>query len=345
MAEETRRDFLITLARSDEQPRQGTLFDFLFGIAVWLTCTFSTWATYVGFSVDFPKPIAAVIALAIGLFLVGLNFELRKRRRAGESLLGPLTMLAVVVVFSFIGNTNAIYSYSIKRDIVGQTQEEAWRVFDSETSKILAAIAEVPEVASLQDRQTRLAVARQNLRTQIVDSRNPGFGELAQDHYAEIMRLLGIQLTPLRAPDPTAPVEQLAAYATRLDALIEEQAQTQFRADPAAPLVEFEANIVKVRAFYEGKMRAKEYSADTTDLMTRDLDGYAVRARELLPAGLELATINNSADEIGSFQYTWRNFADGISPTAIVLAVLLSVLLDLLVPLVTLLVYRQDTWH
>ena len=143
MAQESHRDFLITLARNDDKPRQGTLFDFLFGIAVWLTCTFSTWATYIGFSVDFPKPIAAVIALAIGLFLVGLNFELRKRRRAAESLLGPLTMLAVVVVFSFIGNTNAIYSYSIQRDIVGQTQEQAWRVFDSETSKILAAIAEV----------------------------------------------------------------------------------------------------------------------------------------------------------------------------------------------------------
>jgi hypothetical protein len=92
-------------------------------------------------------------------------------------------------------------------------------------------------------------------------------------------------------------------------------------------------------------MREKEYSADTTDLMTRDLDGYAVRARELLPAGLELASINSSADEIGSFQYTWRNFLNWISPTAIVLAVLLSVLLDLLVPLVTILVYRPDNWH
>ena len=60
-------------------------------------------------------------------------------------------MLGVVVVFSFLGNTNAIYSYSIRRDIVGQTQEEAWRVFDSETSKILAAIEDVPAVVALAD--------------------------------------------------------------------------------------------------------------------------------------------------------------------------------------------------
>jgi len=70
-----------------------------------------------------------------------------------------------------------------------------------------------------------------------------------------------------------------------------------------------------------------------------------VRARELLPGTLDLSQINNSADEIGSFQYTWRNFIDWISPTAIVLAVLLSILLDLLVPLVTLLVYRPDNWY
>ena len=76
-------------------------------------------------------------------------------------------------------------------------------------------------------------------------------------------------------------------------------------------------------------MREKEYSADTTDLMTRDLDGYAVRARELLRAPVELRTINNSADEIGSIQYTWRNFINWISPTAIVLAVLISVALGL----------------
>jgi hypothetical protein len=149
----------------------------------------------------------------------------------------------------------------------------------------------------------------------------------------------------LRAPDPTAPTEQLAAYANRLDAFIEEQAQTQFKNDPAAPYVDLRADIDKVKSFYEGKMRLKEYSADTTDLMTRDLDGYAVSARELLPGALELRSINNTADEIGSIQYTWRNFLNWISPTAIVIAILVSFILDGVVPLFTLLVVRPDNWY
>jgi hypothetical protein len=78
-------------------------------------------------------------------------------------------------------------------------------------------------------------------------------------------------------------------------------------------------------------------------LMSRDLTGYAVKARALLPgANLELKEINNSADEIGAFQYTWRNFLNRINPVAIVLSVLLSALLDLLVPLLTLLLYRPE---
>jgi hypothetical protein len=212
MADERQGDFLITLASDDDRPRQGTFLDVLFSLAVWLTCLVSGWATYIGFSVDLPKLVALVLAVAIALFLVGLNFELRKRKRAGTSLWGTLVMMSFVVIISFLANTNAIYSYQIRRDIVGQTQETAWRVFDSETGKILRAIGEVPEVAALEDRHRRLDVARQNLKTQIVDQRNPGFGELAQAHYADVVKIL-VDLThcaPIRGADRAAPLTRIA---------------------------------------------------------------------------------------------------------------------------------------
>ena len=108
--------------------------------------------------------------------------------------------------------------------------------------------------------------------------------------------------------------------------------------------MELQTNITKVKAFYEGKMREKAYSADTTDLMTRDLDGYAISAR-IVAGALELRTINNSADEIGLIQYTWRNFTNWISPAAIVIALLVSFILDGVVPLLTLPVVRPDKWY
>jgi hypothetical protein len=76
--------------------------------------------------------------------------------------------------------------------------------------------------------------------------------------------------------------------------------------------------------------------------MARDLNSIAYRAGELLPENLEIGQINNEADEIGSFRYTWRNFVNLISPTAIILSVLLGALLDLLAPLLSMLLYRYE---
>jgi hypothetical protein len=86
----------------------------------------------------------------------------------------------------------------------------------------------------------------------------------------------------------------------------------------------------------------KEYDRDTTDLMARDLNSIAFRAGELLREDLGVGEINNEADEVGSFRYTWRNFVNLISPMAIILSVLLGALLDLLAPLLSVLLYRYE---
>jgi hypothetical protein len=135
---------------------------------------------------------------------------------------------------------------------------------------------------------------------------------------------------------------QQEKYADELDDFIEEQARIQFDNDPAAPILSFKSHIDELRSFYEGKMIKKEYDRDTTDLMARDLNSIAFRAKELLPEDLEIGEINNEADEVGSFRYTWRNFVDFISPTAIILSVLLGALLDLLAPLLSVLLYRYE---
>ena len=255
-------------------------------------------------------------------------------------------MLSIVVIISFLANTNAIYSYQVRRDIVGQTQEEAWRVFDSETSKMLRAIGEVPAVAALEDRRRDLDVARQNLKTQIVDQRNPGFGELSQG------ALRRGHEDPRRRSDAVTRAavhgsRRASWQRTRTGWMPSSQSKPKRNSRTILPRRSSRCgtDIEKVKAFYEGKMRLKEYSADTTDLMTRDLDGYAVPPASCCPAVPELRTINNTADEIGSIQYTWRNFINWISPTAIVIAVLVSFLLDGVVPLFTLLVVRPDNWY
>lgn len=326
----------------DERPRRGTLLDVVIVTIIVLTASFSAYTTYVGFSFDIPAMLAAFLSIVIGLALLAINLVIRNSRRKGLPLTGPFIAFLIVFVVSFISNTNAIYTFFIQRDIVGQTQEAAWRVFDAETNRVLAAIDRIPEVAAFAARQTELQVARQNLRRQIQDERNPGFGELARQHFADIQQILGVQLTPLRAPDTTAPMPQQAKYAADLDAFIQEQAKIQFANDPAAPLLAFRNRINELRSFYERKMINKEYDRDTTDLMARDLNGVAARAGELLPEELNIGAIDNAADEVGSFRYTWRNFVNLISPTAIILSMVLGALLDLLAPLLSVLLYGYE---
>ena len=332
----------LTELRDNQNLRHGTSFDVAFGIIVILASGFSAYTTYLGFSYDIPAFLAFALALIIGIGLLAINFKLREARRTATGLGGPLVAFLFIFVFSFVSNTNAIYTFFLQRDIVGQTQEEAWRVFDSETTNVLAELDRDPQLVRFEAQKTALAIARQNLKEQIVDSNNPGLGSLAQSHLDEVSEILGTGLTPLRAPDPSAPMAQHQAYAERLDTFIADQAQTEFANGDGVAFVELTDKIHQLRGFYEDKIRSKEYRSDTTDLMKRDLDAITFKARDLLDKDLKLATINNSADATGSFQYTWTNFVDWISPAAIILSVLLGALLDILAPVLALLLYRSE---
>ncbi len=332
----------LTELRDNQNLRHGTSFDVAFGIIVILASGFSAYTTYLGFSYDIPAFLAFALALIIGIGLLSINFKLREARRTATGLGGPLVAFLFIFVFSFVSNTNAIYTFFLQRDIVGQTQEEAWRVFDSETTNVLAELDRDPQLVRFEAQKTALAIARQNLKEQIVDSNNPGLGSLAQSHLNEVSEILGTGLTPLRAPDPSAPMAQHQAYAERLDTFIADQAQTEFANGDGVAFVELTDKIHQLRGFYEDKIRSKEYRSDTTDLMKRDLDAITFKARDLLDKDLKLATINNSADATGSFQYTWTNFVNWISPAAIILSVLLGALLDILAPVLALLLYRSE---
>lgn len=326
----------------DEQQKQGTLFDVALVMVILLTTFFSAFTTYKGFSFDIPSVLAAFLSVVIGLSLLAINLKIRDTRREGRSLMRTFVAFFIVFIFSFISNTNAIYTYFVQRDIVGQTQEEAWRVFDTQTKRVLTAISEQPEVVGYERWSNELETARRNLVRQITDERNPGFGELAREHYNEVIRQLGVNLTPLRAPPYNASIGQHRQYAQTLDELIGKQADALLSSHPAFALIEAKKDIVKLRAFYEEKMIDKEYHADTTDLMKRDLASIDASIIGLLTLDPAMAEIDNASDETGSFQYTWRNILHWVSPAAIVLAILLGALLDLLAPLMSVLLYRFD---
>ena len=329
--------------RDDDEPRRKvTYFDAVFTLIVVLASSFSAYTTYKGFSYDIPPFLAVVLAVIIGLGLVAINFKIRDAKINRHSLAGSLTAFAFVFVFSFVSNSNAIYTYFLQGDIVRETQEVAWEVFDRETSNLKDALLADEAVAAFEADRKRLQVARRNLSRQLVDERNPGRGVIAREHLIEVERILGSKVTDLSPPSATAVIAEHRRYADQLDALIEEQAKTVFAHHPAQAFRGLLNRIDKLRQLYGSQIRKRQYDSQTTALMKQDLQTLGVETENLLNEDLEIELINDTADEIGSFRYTWRNFFNWISPAAIVLSVLLGALLDVLAPMLSLTLYRYE---
>ena len=102
----------------DRDEPQGTYFDVIFALIVFLTSGFSAFTTYLGFSKDLPLYMSVPIAVIVGLGLLAVNFKIRLARIQDGGLAGPFLVFLIVFIFSFISNTNAFYSRLIEDDIV-----------------------------------------------------------------------------------------------------------------------------------------------------------------------------------------------------------------------------------
>ncbi len=322
--------------------KKATFLDVIFGLMVLTATGFSTYTTFVGYSYDFPGVLSVAIAVIVGLGLLGTNYAIRQNRIDSTGVGRPFLFFLLVFLFSFISNTNAIYTYFLKNDIVGQTQETAWSVFDLGTVEVISAIDNFPLVNNERENNRKIEIERKNLYTQITDPNNPGMGEEAQRHLQVINTLLEEPLTPLRAPIATASEKDMKDYADRLDSFIAEQYSKQVSNSSVGAINAFSQHIKSLRNLYEKQVVTKEYSSDTTDMMKRDLDQINFKAGELIGFTTTLEPINNTSDQIGSFQYTWSNFSNFINPAAILLSILLGAMLDLLTPLMSILLFKPD---
>ena len=326
----------------DDPRAKGSYFDVIFAVIVLLTAGFSTVTTYIGFSKDLPEYMAMAIAAIIGFGLLGVNFKLRQGRLNDDPIWGVLVVFMMIVVFSFISNTNAFYSFLIRDDIVRETQQEAWSVFDKESSRALQEIEQRPGYQAELRRIAEIENEITKLRDQITDPRNPGLGERARAHVEKIEELLETRLTERVAPDAERPMQEHEEYARAIEAHIRELIEERRSRGVVDLLQGTHAEIQRLRQRHEQRMATRDYQRKHTDEMYRDLKGIENtinRTLNLTPP-LVLKEINDEADEVGKFKYTWRNIIAWINPVAIVLGALLGALLDVLAPTMSFALYR-----
>ena len=327
-------------------PEEGTQkenlgFDIVFTIIVILAASFSAYTTYLGFSYDLPQLASVVIAIIIGLGLFIINMKIKEYRQNGQNIIRPLLAFTFFLIFSFISNTNAIYTYFLQKDIVPKTQIKAEHDFDKGTSIILAALDKNEITVNATRIKQELDIAKRNLYNQMIDPANPGLGTKAKEHLAEVEVILGVHLTKLKSPPARASIKQHKRFADHLIELIDEQFRTKYIVGTTENLVAFKNDIEKRRTLYRTSIIRKEFKKDITDAMGRDLESIKIKAEKVIGFKGDVLTINTTADDIGSFNYTWANFVDGINKSAIVLSILLSLMLDTLAPVLAILLYRR----
>lgn len=326
----------------NEPKRDNALFDLTFAFIAILASGFSGYTTYLGFSYDFPVLPSVILAIIIGFSLLMINFKIRNSRRNGDALLGSLFAFLLVLIFSFISNTNAIYTYFVKRDIVEDVNVKAWRTFDEGTSSILSKINSNQEQLKYEEKKRVLDVEVNNLTKQITDPNNPGMGREAKRHYQKIESILGTSLTPLTSPRNRSNMEKYKDYSITLERLIYDQFSSLFNTPTIKSLNTLKRDIVTLRTSYQGNISRKQFSPDEIDRMDKDLRSLGLKLQKITGEIVVLPEINTEQDKTGSFQYTWNNFIDWVRPSAIILTILISLLLDLLVPALSLLLYKNE---
>ncbi len=328
----------------DREAPRGTFFDVIFVVILFLASGFSAYTTYLGFSKDLPFYMSFPIAAIIGLGLLAINFKIRAARIADRPLFWPFLVFFIVFVFSFLSNTNAFYSRIIEQDIVRETQEEAWYLFDRESTKALNLFDSNPqyqsELATIAEVENELA----KLREQITDPRNLGLGPRAQAHLMRIEDLLETDSTDLVAPPPERPQMEHVQYAEKLEAHIRELIDERHRRGIVRRVVSVYEDIQRKKNDHKKRIDDDDFHRNHTDAMRRDLESIENQVnRHLSPVPeMTLSDINDKADEVGKFKYTWRNFVRAVSPIAIFLSVIIAVLLDVLAPMMSIAFYRPQ---
>ena len=143
-------------------------------------------------------------------------------------------------------------------------------------------------------------------------------------------------------PSGSGSFSRYEQYSDRLDDLIMAHFNSKYKTSTTGEIYNFREKIYKLRHLYEKSVNNKEYSTDITDLMRRDLDSLKIEAENLIHFSGEIPKINITADDIGSFQYTWTNFYNATNISAIILSILLSIMLDILTPVLSLLLYKKE---
>ncbi len=323
---------------SGNSDRKVSSFEGLFYVILLVASGLSAYQTFNGFSYDLPWHLAFVVAFIVFLGLIMSNFKIKEAYIKNDSINKPLMMFGVFLVISLISNTNAFYSFFLKKDIVNQTQKNAFNDFEKGNEILLQELGKTESMREYFEKKRQLDIEVANLKRQIVDRNNPGMGEKSLEHLNAIESILNERVTRLNAPQD---FNRLQMYADEMEDMIYRQFKNSLSSDTRA-IYELQNKIEKSIKSHKDKILTEAWSKKETDSMDYDLKSFEKESEKLIGKNIELPIINTSADEIGSLTYTLNNFFHGINLPSIILSVFISLILDMIPLMISLSLFKKE---
>lgn len=306
------------------------------GLFLILTIVFlsiSVWQTGIGYELMFGEHLSWVFSIAIGLMMLFLAFEMRKRRVRGESAVGPLIGYIACAIFCFFGNFNAIYSrYNrdelIKKELLNHKNELTAIVTSAKSALEKCDPASEKLEKDVNEHKGQLVI-------QLTDPARPGKDFRAISEIKIIQSLLGQNLTDLGG----TPQQMADGYSKNIKSILETRLADSKLYKSKSLIATFDEKQANLDPIILEALKPINVSSKGQDAIFKTVDainsiGETTKNFLGKDASFEFLRADFENQEIGKISHTFQSAFNGQNWAAAFISMLVAFAIDALVPFV-----------
>ncbi len=300
----------------------------------------SVYQTGLGFEQMFGN-LSWIMSFGIGILMLFLAFEMRKRKKRGESAIMPLVGYFVLAIFSFIGNFNALYTRFNKAELYKTELQQ----HKTELTGVVTASKDALnnlDPASIK-LKSDIEELKGQLKMQILDPANPGIGKRARKLIGDIETLLGTRLTTFSGtPDQLA-----TSYSRNIDEILKTRMNKGKLSGAKELILEIEQLQASVEptiieALKPGSILEKGQEANfkVVDIINE----IGTKTKEFLgnqsSYNYDMSEFQNQ--EVGKLSHSFASAFNGKNTAAAMIILIAAIFIDAVVPFIVFVSTRKE---
>ena len=319
------------IARKNQQ-HQAPNGSGMFLILTFVFLSISIWQTARGYQLMFGKELAWVFSLAIGLMMLFLSFEMRKRRLKGQNAMGPLIGYIACAIFCFFGNFNAIYSRYNREELFKKELEKHRQQLTAISTAAITALGKADTSAA--HLQSKVQELKGQLLMQIKDPANSGLGIRAKEIILAIENNLGQKLTVFSG----SPAQLAGSYTANIDHILTARLANSRKKTADQMIAEMTVQKDTLDVMIMTALKPQNISSMGQDAIFKTVDAInniGEKTKNFLGAAqFSYLPADFENQEIGKISHTFASAFNGENWVTALISMLVAIAIDALVPFV-----------